>query len=342
MSSEMKQGSPEGMKRAFTLIELLVVIAIIAILVGLLLPAVQAAREAARRIQCTNNLKQIALAANNYHDTILVLPPGASTAPSNVSSIVFLLPYLEQKVVYDAFNFLWDSTTNPTNFTARNLQVSGFLCPSDPSSGYYQEANPPAGQQPGTMGKSNYFGNLGAHGWSYDQFVSKASKDPALCGVFSFQSSTRLRDLTDGTSNTVFYAEIKRGAAPGDNALDAAVVSPGIWTSTNPATNPFDFNPPSACSTPLLNYNYTGLKYQMGSFLTALYTHTVPPNYRGQDCFSLDLTQGHLAARSSHPGGVNVAMADGSVRFIRDTIALPTWKALGTRSGGEIIDAGSY
>jgi prepilin-type N-terminal cleavage/methylation domain-containing protein/prepilin-type processing-associated H-X9-DG protein len=328
--------------RAFTLIELLVVMAIIAVLVGLLLPAVQSAREAARRIQCTNNLKQIAIAAHNFIQANSSLPPGASLAPSEASSLIFIAPFLEQSNRYNAFNINVDVTGSPSNITARALDVNGFLCPSDPASGTYPDPFQLPGQQPGTMGRSNYFGNLGANGWAYDQYNS-FSKSTAASGVFAYGSSTRLGDITDGTSNTALHAEIKRGARPDHDVLDVTILLPNIWGSGNPALNSNNLKPPAACDSNLAaTYNFTGLQCQRGFLLTALYTHTVPPNYKGRDCISATVDQAHLASRSYHPGGVNVAMADGSVRFVGDRIQMQVWRSLGTRAGGEIIDSASY
>ena len=109
-------------------------------------------------------------------------------------------------------------------------------------------------------------------------------------------------------------------------------------------TNPNALRPMAACNSPTTSiYSHTGLQYQSGFFITALYTHTVPPNYKGRDCLRFPVfDQGHLASRSYHPGGVNVALVDGSVRFIRESIDLDVWKALGTRGGGEVISASSY
>src|SRR5258708_5733753 len=144
----MHQAGGREMKRsAFTLVELLVVIAVIAILVALLLPAVQTAREAARRIQCTNNLKQIALATHNFHDANALLPPGASAAPSFASSLVFILPFFEQMNSFNSFNLTLDVTDFPENSTARNHDVSGYLCPSDPSFGSFQDPTQLPGRQ---------------------------------------------------------------------------------------------------------------------------------------------------------------------------------------------------
>src|SRR5262249_15292661 len=160
------------------LIELLVAITIIAALIGLLLPAVQSAREAARRVQCRSNLKQIALAAHSYHDANGTFPQGMSPMPSQASSIVFLLPFLEQRSLYDSFNFAQAVTVLPANFTVSITQVNGFLCPSDPSTGS-SPGIPPPGLPAGTAGRSNYFANLGAHGWIYEQSGGK-SKNSGL------------------------------------------------------------------------------------------------------------------------------------------------------------------
>jgi prepilin-type processing-associated H-X9-DG protein len=293
-------------------------------------------------MQCTNNLKQIALAAHNFHQANSALPPGASPVPSEASSLVWISPFLEQVNRFNAFNFNVSVTNDPANITARDFDVNGFLCPSDPASGSYPDPFSLPGQQAANMGKSNFFGNLGASGWARDQFNSN-TKPMNLAGLFAYGSSTRLGDAMDGTSNSALYAEIKRGARPGHDSLDVTIVLPTVWGSGNPGTNPNNLSPPSACSKPATTNNFTGLQYQRGFLLTALYTHTVPPNYKGLDCIiNVTFDQAHLASRSYHPGGVNVAMADGSVRFIGDRIQLQVWKALGTRCGGEIVDSSSY
>jgi prepilin-type N-terminal cleavage/methylation domain-containing protein/prepilin-type processing-associated H-X9-DG protein len=324
----------------FTLIELLVVIAIIAVLIALLVPAVQKVREAAARIHCLNNLKQIALAAHNYHGACNGFPPGATPTPSQASALALLLPYLEQGNLYQQFDLSRDVYADPVNGAARAQQVPIFLCPSDPSRGYYQDPFPPGY----ISGKSNYAANLGAHGWWKEQNGTQV-KDPTLNGVFAWNSRTRLSDITDGSSNTLLLAEVKRGACPARDNLDVTVLMPPAWDNKpyNPAMNPNNLAPPPACNSPTTTLNYTGLEYYRGFLITAFYTHTVPPNSRGRDCIRwLTFDQGHLAARSYHPGGVNVAFADGSVRFISDSIQLSIWKKLGTRSGGEVLDVGDF
>jgi prepilin-type N-terminal cleavage/methylation domain-containing protein/prepilin-type processing-associated H-X9-DG protein len=329
-------------RRAFTLIELLVVITVIAALVGLLLPAVQAAREAARRAQCAIHLKQLALAAHGFHDTNGAFPPGADLQASHASALVYLLPFVEQTARFSALNFTLDLTAAFENQTARAHDVSLFLCPSDPSAGSWADPGLAAGVGDGFMGRSNYFGNLGAHGWAYDSLTTR-TKDSSLAGVFAYGSSTRLQGLTDGASNTVGFAEIERGPYPGKNGPDINEIPISVWGSGNPATNPNNLGPVAACGTTAIPFYYRGLQFQRGFILTSLYTHTMTPNSKSRDCTVFPtFDQGHLAARSFHPGGVNAAMADGSVRFIRDTITLTAWKALGTRCGGEIVESQSY
>jgi prepilin-type N-terminal cleavage/methylation domain-containing protein/prepilin-type processing-associated H-X9-DG protein len=327
-------------RRAFTLIELLVVMAVIAILIGLLLPAVQSAREAARRVQCTNNLHQIGLASHNFENVNGYFPTGSTLAPGNASALTQILPFLESANIYTSFNFSGDATLSSMNWTARDQAIATYLCPSDPSTGTWPDANPVPGQPGGVMGRCNYYGNTGAFGWAYESNNGQ-TKPLGLCGVFAYGVNTKEACIMDGTSNTAFYAEIKRGPYPSSGGI--TVLGPTTYGSPT-ASNQNYLSPPPACNMLITQpINYEGMQYAHGALPWALYTHTMPPNSKDRDCTALlTFEQGHIAARSFHPGGVNVAFADGSVRFIKDQVDMNVWKALGTRCGGEVISSSSY
>ena len=160
--------------------------------------------------------------------------------------------------------------------------------------------------------------------------LRNAGQGPLAVGIFAFDSATRLADVTDGTSHTALFAEIRRGAPRAATPSMSPLSRPPSGVR-RPATNPNNLRPPAACNIPTTTINYTGLQFQRGALVTVLYTHTAPPNYKGRDCLrNITFEQGHIASRSKHPGGVNVAMTDGSVRFIRESIQLPVWQALGT------------
>jgi len=339
------------MKRAaFTLVELLVVIAIIATIVGMFLPAIQKAREAAYRARCQNNLKQIGLACLNYASANGdVFPCGATANPPEISVQVLLLPFLEQQSKYSQFNQSQICILSGS-FYGRVGDVPVFICPTDYSSGFVLDSTFPAGASAANAGRSNYYGNAGAHAWWRDSQGSE-KKLPELAGVFGFSTSVYVpvTAITDGVSNTAMFAEVRRGASPGHDATDVTTVLPApistAWQSTpneNPASNPNNFAPlPPAfvanCNAAATTANITGLKYYLGNPNTALYTHTLPPNYSGRDCMLETGDQFHLASRSSHPGGVNIVLCDGSVQFISTNIDFSIWTAYGTRAGGEVV-----
>jgi prepilin-type N-terminal cleavage/methylation domain-containing protein len=306
--------------RAFTLIELLVVIAIIAVLVALLLPAVQQAREAARRSQCKNNLKQIGLALHNYEGSSRVFPPG-SISVSNATPHTQILPYLEQGNQYNQFNFSAD-LNGAFNTAARAQTLPVYICPSEIGA-------------PGIAGagKANYMQNMGANGSYFN-----------TTGVFYRNSSVRMADVTDGLSNTALFAEIKLGPYAGGpdptpipaTSTDDFRVATGLGSWSAPAD---DINPPAACeSRANPAWLYRGEEYYRGIVVATFYTHTLNPNARLRDCvFSISVANGHLAPRSYHVGGIQLVLGDGSVRFISDNINNATWRALGTRNGGEVL-----
>ena len=352
-------------RRGFTLIELLVVIAIIAILIALLLPAVQAAREAARRSQCVNNLKQIGLACHNYVSTYQVLPFGkgrnyVASLPSAASYARWsvhsqLLMYLEQGNLYAAINFSLPPETpgmagdvafmppyqnpNRENMTASLSQVATFLCPSD-------AGGPLLSQWPGG---NNYLGNL--QSWACDLGESSPStvaSGEQNMGIFYYQSAVRMADVTDGLSNTAFFSEKIRGndANDSDARSDSLIMSGTI--SLVPTGIDATF---AACQTlsPITTTRLTrrqGMSWVMGEMCCTSYNHVAPPN--SKTCAGLGFS-GSMAnmpmqvpPSSRHPGGANLMMGDGSVKFLKNAVSLPVWRGLGTRAGGEVISADAF
>lgn len=319
------------MKRtAFTLIELLVVIAIIAVLIALLVPAVQKAREQGSRAQCLNNLKQIALGTLGYHEVFKKFPAGIAGAPSFATWQVGILPYLEQGNKFQQF----DLTTNvnaAVNANARVQDIPTYLCPSDRSAGVFPD---PVSGNP--FGRCNYLGNMGTHAWQFESNGATV-KNTTMTGVFAANTQCGIRHILDGTSTTAFFSEIKRGARPNNDGTDVTQVALGAWGAGNAAANANNLTPVAACNAPVTTFNYLGLQYCFGP-LNSMYTHTVPINNTGRDCMVMTADQFHVAARSYHPGGVNVAFVDGSVRFVTDGVNFGTWQALGTRCGGEVVN----
>lgn len=300
-------------RRAFTLVELLVVIAIIGVLIALLLPAVQAAREAARRMSCSNNLRQIGLAAQNYHAALNVFPVARNPYPLVHSSLSRLLPYMEQANVHD----LVDYTTplaNPANVTASQQKISFFVCPSDGAGGVI----------PGMLDAgTNYVANNGTGTIDYGLI---ASGD----GVFT-QKNIGFHGVTDGSSNTAMFSE--------------SILGTGIASTTS---TPLDYKrevleipggadtTPSACESAAGAWSgKRGGKWIDGHYGNSLYNHFYTPNPRNWDCGNGSHNKGLSTARSSHSGGVQVCLCDGSVRFVANTVDLIPWRALATRQGGE-------
>ena len=312
-------------RSGFTLIELLVVIAIIAVLIALLLPAVQAAREAARRMQCVNNLKQIGLALHNYVESPSALP-GADMVfnLTELSALSQVLPFLEQSSVYNSINMAF-SYQDPNNATAMMTVINGFICPSD-----LPDPIPSLG------GQTNYMANMGS-GIVWQAAIGPNAGLPQPNGVFYGNSATTFAAITDGLSNTTFYSE--RVLADGNNAIVSPIAdvffSPGFPTTPDDAMQ--------QCQA----VNIYDLHNQFPLFMGApwlcgqhIFLHVTPPNTRS--CGFFLALRAVMPPSSRHPGGVNVLFGDGSVKFVKDSVNLATWRALGTRAGGEVVSADSY
>ncbi|MEO2088614.1 MAG: DUF1559 domain-containing protein, partial [Gemmataceae bacterium] len=301
---------------------LLVVIAIIAILIGLLLPAVQKVREAAARMSCSNNLKQMMLAAHNYHDAYQTLPPGRNT--NSISTNAFLLPYIEQDNVFRLVDFsvAWNHSNNTA---ARAVPIKTFICPSDPVS-----------QVPAGWAGNNYRTNQGSgllHGQPSTTPGDPNYGMPAPNGPFVPNLTMKLTDITDGTSNTAGMSEHLKGDFSNAIASPTDTFQPGTY----PATPDEAVAQCAAIDPTNLTYQRVsdvGAPWLQGYHSTSTYFHVSGPNTR-----SCMFPPGRIAttATSKHTGGVMVALCDGSVRFVRDSIPILAWRALGSKDGGEIV-----
>ena len=317
------------MRKAFTLIELLVVIAIIAILVALLLPAVQQAREAARRSQCKNNLKQLGLALHNYHDVHQVFPPGGID-PSAIGGVgynpswrMFITPYLDQSAIHDTTNFSQGMSSGSANLALRLTRLPIMLCPSDPMSASLVDYAP-----------TNYHGCIGESSAYFGTATTTTNVNGGE-GTFWRDSKVRFRDITDGTSNTMVISEAKINAP-----LVVRYGSAGIGSSMSACLQGNVTNDDThAPGGPGVQASGRGFTWFASHVQSTIYSTLVRPNdpfFYNHECFSASSTFAG-GARSYHAGGVHVTLADGSVRFVNNSINFPTWKALGSRSKGEVV-----
>lgn len=317
----------------FTLVELLVVIAIIGILVALLLPAIQAAREAARRTQCTNQIKQIALAMHNYEDTYKKFPayqyPVKGTHSwQGHSAFTMILPFLEEQVTYDLVNF--NVRFDNGGKQPREVKIDTLLCPSD------------IGPQRGGGVGNNYM----LCGGSRRNYYSTGGAVPAS-GIFLRRKETPMAAILDGTSNVIMVSEILMGDESG------GTLSPKR-DFTNQLQGGFDQFPPAStiesagasCDSRAQSWQQSNAgRWWMGSFPGFSVFNTVaPPNWQHVSCcsgggfgYACD-RDGIVPARSLHPGGVMAALGDASTRFIPDSVDTVVWQRVGARADGEVVD----
>jgi prepilin-type N-terminal cleavage/methylation domain-containing protein/prepilin-type processing-associated H-X9-DG protein len=353
-------------RRGFTLIELLVVISIIAVLIALLLPAVQSAREAARRAQCVNNLKQIGLAMHNYHSANGTFPLGGTVTAGYSSAYspnwgtwsahALMLGYLEQIPLYNACNFSWAVGMNPAwniNSTVSTSIIDTFICPSDGMS----PLSPQGSQWSGEI--NNYYASVGAT----PAYFGAAT----TTGVFTAGGRAYgIQNITDGSSNTIAFGE----SLIGDNLVQQVKWRDGPVASTplaggGPFANAFQNSQAvladlQSCQIAFVTntnpdattgmYNFKGFRWaeNVGGF--SLFNTIVPPTspqYTFTWCL-LGTVHNTAAdgqyqnANSNHPGGANFLFADGSVHFVKSSISIMTYWALGTTANGEVISSDSY
>ncbi|MEN6493790.1 MAG: DUF1559 domain-containing protein [Thermoguttaceae bacterium] len=298
----MKRGREHG----FTLVELLVVIAIIGILIALLLPAVQAAREAARRMQCTNQMKQLAISLHNYHDTFLAFPPGGRSAGNQLSWAVSILPYIEQKPLYDKFNF---SLSGYGSYAVLALnRIDTFFCPSGKvdRTPYESTTNPATGATE-QLYSIHYYGVMGPKG-PIPQFNSTSSTttppnyqvylgagghgDYASQGILGRDTTKRMRDIIDGTSNTFLLGELSWNGSDAFRSWVRGCAGAAAASCKN-VTNSINL------------IKFTGSNFNDISF------------------------------GSQHPGGCLFALADGSVMFVQESINMDVYRATASCDGAE-------
>ncbi len=358
-------------RRAFTLIELLVVISIIAVLIALLLPAVQSAREAARRAQCTNNLKQLGLGMHNYHSTHGTFPLGGTVAMAYTPSYNYgrglswgtwsahalMLGYLEQAPLYNAANFSWATVMSPgwlINTTVSNSIVNLFLCPSDGQSPNPVQSN---SQWQGRL--NNYYASVGTT-------LGYQGRTSDTTGVFTqAYKAYGVQSILDGTSNTIAFGEAVVGPDSGQyqtkgrfqmfrngtNVPPPSVAGSLLDANTNVTGVMADLQTCQAASLSMtiLNEDDKGERWAPDDGGFTIFNTIVPPSSTQYTfaCCNFTTSSGcddgqYENSNSMHPGGANFLFADGSVHFLKSSISMRTYWALGTKGNGEVVSSDSY
>ncbi len=323
--------------RGFTLIEMMASIGVISLLCALLLPAVQSAREASRRAFCRNNLRQILVATHSYHGVHQRFPaacgttlvPGGVFIEKQYSALSQILPFADEATVYNSINFnipIHDFYLIPGskglklgNMTAISASIGMFICPSDPA---------PMGAD--HSGGTNYRVNLGTRrAPTFDNLSTNGALDSYAC--------SSMAECTDGLSSTAAFAEKLRG--------EAGRLTPNYRTDLFPGGlgSGYSIDEEVEACAKLVQPPYfspdSGLTWLVGAMSQSCYSHVLPPNGTIVDCVLwTNSVSGFVGARSDHPGGLHVGMADGSVHFVKTSVDLRVWRALGTRAAGEIFD----
>ncbi len=328
-------------RQGFTLIELLVVIAIIAILIALLVPAVQKVRESAARTQCINNLKQLGLAVQGYHDAFKVLPladlnpNGPNYGPS---ALVMILPYLDQQADFQQFVMgdMFGASAGDANDVPSEPSFAVFLCPSDPQTA----------QTTTVFGWTNYHTNYGTWVGVTNRWDGVFGPG-AVVGTPSVPQAQpiTLVQITDGTSNTAAFAEVCRGpndpgpaASARTDCFEAGTVPTTSFAAAQATLVGLNWQTATVGASSWVNWRYRGYPWREGSIWRSGYNHLLPPN---SPCWSNNGDDWwHLIspASSFHAGGANVVFADGSVHFVSSSISPTVWLAFGSRDGDEEAD----